>query len=410
MLTFWIASDSDTTYKPTTKLVAHQRGHLLEYLIQYGMFLAKAATIVVALMFVVGAIASAGNRQRRSSKRGEIVVERLNDHLEDLCDAVRDQVIDSATLKLENKARAKRDKEKAKAEKKRALIEAKEKAKSASDKSQAAFAGEDESLENERGVKNETAARRKRVYVLNFDGDVAAEEVSSLREEITTVLSIAEPCDEVILKLESPGGMVHAYGLAASQLQRIKEAKIPLTICVDKVAASGGYMMACLADKLIAAPFAIIGSIGVVVQLPNFHKVLKKNDVDYEVISAGEFKRTLSTFGEITDKGRAKVQEDVENIHDIFKQWVKTHRPIVDVGRVATGETWVGMQAKERYLIDELNTSDDVLVAACRDADVFEVQFKFKQTLQDKLGAAIEAGISRATARILSADRMKEFQ
>jgi serine protease SohB len=169
-------------------------------------------------------------------------------------------------------------------------------------------------------------------------------------------------------------------------------------------------MMACLADKLIAAPFAIIGSIGVVVQLPNFHKVLKKNDVDYEVISAGEFKRTLSTFGEITDKGRAKVQEDVENIHDIFKQWVKTHRPIVDVGRVATGETWVGMQAKERYLVDELNTSDDVLVAACREADVFEVQFKVKQTLQDKLGAAIEAGIARATNRVLAADRTKDFQ
>lgn len=395
-------------------MVAHQRGHLLEYLIQYGMFLAKVATIVVALILVIGAIVSAGSRQRRSNKRGEIVVVRLNEHLEDLHDAVRDEVIDSATLKLENKARAKREKEEAKAEKKRAVAEAKEKAKaktqSATVKSSTAIAEEDVTLASENEGRNEKPARRKRVYVLDFDGDVAAEEVSSLREEITTVLSIAETCDEIILKLESPGGMVHAYGLGASQLQRIKDAKIPLTICVDKVAASGGYMMACLADKLIAAPFAIIGSIGVVVQLPNFHKVLKKNDVDYEVISAGEFKRTLSTFGEITDKGRAKVQEDVENIHEIFKQWVKTHRPIVDVGRVATGETWVGMQAKERYLVDELNTSDDVLVAACREADVFEVQFKVKQTLQDKLGAAIEAGIARATNRVLAADRTKDFQ
>ena len=395
-------------------MVAHQRGHLLEYLIQYGMFLAKVATIVVALILVIGAIVSAGSRQRRSNKRGEIVVVRLNEHLEDLHDAVRDEVIDSATLKLENKARAKREKEEAKAEKKRAVAEAKEKAKaktqSATVKSSTAIAEEDVTLASEKEGRNGKLTRRKRVYVLDFDGDVAAEEVSSLREEITTVLSIAETCDEIILKLESPGGMVHAYGLAASQLQRIKDAKIPLTICVDKVAASGGYMMACLADKLIAAPFAIIGSIGVVVQLPNFHKVLKKNDVDYEVISAGEFKRTLSTFGEITDKGRAKVQEDVENIHDIFKQWVKTHRPIVDVGRVATGETWVGMQAKERYLVDELNTSDDVLVAACREADVFEVQFKVKQTLQDKLGAAIEAGIARATNRVLAADRTKDFQ
>jgi serine protease SohB len=259
-------------------VVAHQRGHLLEYLIQYGMFLAKVATLVVTLVLVIGAIVSAGSRQRRSNKRGEIVVVRLNEHLEDLHDAVRDEVIDSATLKLENKARAKREKEEAKAEKKRAVAEAKEKAKaktqSATVKSSTAIAEEDVTLAGENEGRNEKPTRRKRVYVLDFDGDVAAEEVSSLREEITTVLSIAETCDEIILKLESPGGMVHAYGLAASQLQRIKDAKIPLTICVDKVAASGGYMMACLADKLIAAPFAIIGSIGVVVQLPNFHKVL----------------------------------------------------------------------------------------------------------------------------------------
>jgi len=390
----------------------------LEYLIQYGMFLAKAATIVVAIVLVIGAIAAAGSRQRRASKRGEIVIERLNDHLEDLHDAVREEVIDPATLKLDNKARSKREKEEAKAETKRAKAEAKdkakekakEKAKPKDESTQGANAAIPENKSSNDVHLDAAPSRRKRVYVLDFDGDVAAEEVSSLREEITTVLSIAEPCDEIILKLESPGGMVHAYGLAASQLQRIKDAKIPLTICVDKVAASGGYMMACLADKLVAAPFAIIGSIGVVVQLPNFHKILKKNEVDYEVISAGEYKRTLSTFGEITDKGRAKVQEDVENIHEIFKQWVKSHRPIVDVSRVATGETWVGMQAKERYLVDELNTSDDVLVRACKDADVFEVNYKFKQTLQDKLGAAVEAGVARAANKLLAADRSKDFQ
>ncbi|MDB2504455.1 protease SohB [Gammaproteobacteria bacterium] len=390
----------------------------MEYLIQYGMFLAKAATIVVAIVLVIGAIAATGSRQRRASKRGEIVIERLNDHLEDLHDAVREEVIDPATLKLDNKARSKREKEEAKAETKRAKAEAKdkakekakEKAKPKGESSQGANAAISENKSSNDARLDDAPSRRKRIYVLDFDGDVAAEEVSSLREEITTVLSIAEPCDEIILKLESPGGMVHAYGLAASQLQRIKDAKIPLTICVDKVAASGGYMMACLADKLVAAPFAIIGSIGVVVQLPNFHKILKKNEVDYEVISAGEYKRTLSTFGEITDKGRAKVQEDVENIHEIFKQWVKSHRPIVDVSRVATGETWVGMQAKERYLVDELNTSDDVLVRACKDADVFEVNYKFKQTLQDKLGAAVEAGVARAANKLLAADRSKDFQ
>ncbi|HAU09197.1 MAG TPA: protease SohB, partial [Gammaproteobacteria bacterium] len=242
------------------------------------MFLAKAATIVVAIVLVIGAIAAAGSRQRRASKRGEIVIERLNDHLEDLHDAVREEVIDPATLKLDNKARSKREKEEAKAETKRAKAEAKdkakekakEKAKPKGESSQGANAAIPENKSSNDARLDDAPSRRKRIYVLDFDGDVAAEEVSSLREEITTVLSIAEPCDEIILKLESPGGMVHAYGLAASQLQRIKDAKIPLTICVDKVAASGGYMMACLADKLVAAPFAIIGTIGVVVQLPNF--------------------------------------------------------------------------------------------------------------------------------------------
>jgi serine protease SohB len=204
--------------------------------------------------------------------------------------------------------------------------------------------------------------------------------------------------------------MVHAYGLAASQLQRIKDARVPLTICVDRVAASGGYMMACLADRIVAAPFAIIGSIGVVIQLPNFHKILKKNEVDYEVISAGEYKRTLSTFGEITEKGRAKVQEDVEAIHGIFKQWVKSHRPSVDIDAVATGETWVGMQAQQRYLVDDLSTSDEVLVAVCQDADVYEVSYKIKQSLQERFSAVVEASFSRAVAKLIAADRTKNFQ
>ena len=241
--------------------------------------------------------------------------------------------------------------------------------------------------------------RKPRVYVLNFKGNIAADAVASLREEITAVISMAENSDEVILRLESPGGMVHAYGLASSQLLRIKNAKIPLTICVDKVAASGGYMMACLADKLVAAPFAIIGSIGVLVQLPNFHKVLKKHDVDYEQISAGEYKRTLSVFGEITQKGRDKVQEDVENIHDIFKSWVKDHRPSIEIDKISTGETWVGMQAKERYMVDEIKTSDECLVAACNDAEVFEVEYEFKKSIQDKLGRVLEESSFKVLSR-----------
>jgi serine protease SohB len=224
---------------------------------------------------------------------------------------------------------------------------------------------------------------------------MAASEVESLRQEITAVLSMAEAPDEVIVRLESPGGMVHAYGLASSQLLRIKEQKIPLTICVDKVAASGGYMMACLADRLIAAPFAILGSIGVLVQLPNFHRVLKKHEVDYETISAGEFKTTLTTFGEITQKGRDKVKEDVEEMHDLFKQWVKLHRPVVAIDEIATGETWVGLQAKDRNMIDAISTSDECIIAACEDADVYEVRYEIRKTLSDKLGVVLQSTVER---------------
>ena len=183
---------------------------------------------------------------------------------------------------------------------------------------------------------------------------------------------------------------------------RIKNQKIPLTICVDKVAASGGYMMACLADKLVAAPFSIIGSIGVLVQLPNFHRVLKKYDVDYEMISAGEYKRTLSHFGEITTKGKDKVQEDVENIHRIFKDWVKTYRPSIEIDSIATGETWVGTQAKDRYMVDEIKTSDECIIEACEESEVFEVEFEIKKSIQDKLGNLLEATGERLLNRWFS--------
>ena len=252
--------------------------------------------------------------------------------------------------------------------------------------------------------------RKKRSYVLNFKGDLAAEAVTALREEITAILTLAEKADEVILKLESPGGMVHAYGLASSQLLRIKNAGIPLTICVDKVAASGGYMMACLADKLVSAPFAIIGSIGVLVQVPNFHRVLKKNDVDYEIISAGEFKRTMTIFGEITKKGKAKVQEDVETIHGIFKQWVKDHRPSVDIDKISTGETWVGMQAKERYMVDEIKTSDECILTACETADVFELEFELKKSIQDKLSSAIPGIVEKVLMSWSNKSRINDYQ
>ena len=335
----------------------------MEYLIEYGMFLAKAVTIVIAIALVVGIIAAASSRQRKGSDdKGHIRVNKLNEKLEQLQEELQRAILDKdgwKRLQKEKKQKLKKEK-----------------------KSAAADAG---------------AERKKRVYVISFKGDIAATEVSNLREEITAVLSMAETADEGVLRLESPGGMVHAYGLASSQLSRIKERKIPLTICVDKVAASGGYMMACLADKLVAAPFAIIGSIGVLVQMPNFHRLLKKNEIDYETITAGEFKTTLTTFGEITQKGRDKVKGDVEDMHELFKRWVKSHRPSVDIDKISTGETWVGLQAKDRYMVDEIRTSDEIIIAACADADVFEVSYEQKQSLQNKLSGVFRS----STAQVL---------
>lgn len=359
----------------------------MEFLSEYGMFLAKSITIVIAIIVVIGMAASSGQRGKKMGKRGAIKVTRLNEHFEELRDALREAVLDKESLKTVHKD-----------EKKQSKSEQKElKAARKKDKS---------SEESHADPGHE----KKRIYVLNFKGNIAADAVVCLREEISAVLSLATPADEVVVRLESPGGMVHAYGLASSQLLRLKNAKIPLTICVDKVAASGGYMMACLADKLVAAPFAIIGSIGVIVQLPNFHRVLKKHEVDYEMISAGEYKRTLTTFGEITDKSREKVQEDVQTIHDIFKTWVKEHRPSVDIDKVATGETWLGSQAKERYMVDEIRTSDECILQACDSAEVFEVEYEVRTSIQDKLGSVFENSLEKVLSRFFTQSRNDIYQ
>ena len=352
----------------------------MEFLIEYGMFLAKAATIVLAIVIVIAVLAASGQRSRKPGKKGSLKISRLNEHFDEMKDALRASVLEKKELKQLHKEEKKQEKLEAKAAKH--------------------DADSDESGET----------HKKRVFVINFKGNIAADAVSSLREEISAILTMAETEDEVMLRLESPGGMVHAYGLASSQLVRLRNARIPLTICVDKVAASGGYMMACLADRLVAAPFASIGSIGVLVQLPNFHKVLKKYDVDYEMISAGEYKRTLTTFGEITQKSRDKVQEDVETIHDIFKSWVKEHRPSVEIDKVATGETWLGSQAKERYMVDDIKTSDEYIIDACKNADVFEIEYEFQKSIQDKLGRVLEEGVARAVSRWFQQTHVDKYQ
>ncbi|MEH6388316.1 MULTISPECIES: protease SohB [Pseudomonas] len=324
----------------------------MEWLAEYALFLAKAFTIVVAIFLILMMLAALKGKSRRGE--GVLTVNRLNEQLARSTERLGSAVLDKAAFKSMQKARKLAEKGRAKGD-----------------------------------------SARDKVFVLNFDGDIKATALENLRHEVTAVLELATPKDEVVVKIESGGGMVHAYGLAASQLVRVRDAGVPLTICVDKVAASGGYMMACIGDRILAAPFAMLGSIGVVAQIPNFNKLLRKHDVDYEMLTAGEYKRTLTIFGENTDKGREKFQEDLESIHRLFKDFVGRYRPILDIESVATGEVWFGLEALENALADELKTSDEYISQRIRVADVFEVHYAVRKRMQDKLASGLAASLDR---------------
>lgn len=347
---------------------------LIELLAEYGLFLAKVATFVVAIILIIGAAVSAGNRNSGEGE-GRLEIKKINDRLSQMEDAVRHAVLDEHALKQHGKEEKQANKKKSKAAK--------------------------QQVAKNKGSDASTDAP-KNVYVLDFDGDMKASAVDNFREEITCLLTMAGEKDEVVVRLESPGGMVHAYGLASSQLARIKSAKVPLTICVDKVAASGGYMMACIGDKILAAPFAVLGSIGVVASMPNFNKVLKKYDVDYELLTAGEYKRTLTMLGENTDAGREKFVKDLEETHELFKDFVNDYRPQLDIAAVATGETWYGAKALENQLIDQVSTSDEYITSLAKDASVYEVKYVHKKNWQEKLGMAAQAAMENSIDKFIS--------
>lgn len=242
-----------------------------------------------------------------------------------------------------------------------------------------------------KALEAQPSEAKRTVYVVDFDGDLLASATTSLREEVSAIVGVAKAEDEVVVRLESGGGAVPHYGLAAAQLERLKARGLTVTVCIDRVAASGGYLMACVADRIVAAPFSVIGSIGVVAQVPNVHRFLKKHDVDVEEMTAGEFKRTVSLFGEVTPKGKAKLQEQLEETHGLFKAFVKQHRAALDLDVVATGEYWLGRRAKELKLVDELATSDDYLMGQTKDAQVYRVQFHPANAWRERfLGGAAE--------------------
>ncbi|SEI05836.1 serine protease SohB [Rheinheimera pacifica] len=311
---------------------------VLEFIYEYGMFLAKAVTLVAAAALIIGLIAGAAAGKARP-KKGQLQFTDLTAQYKAVTEDMQQQLLDKKQFKQWQKTQ-----------------------------------------------QSKKAETKPRLFVVDFHGSMDAREAESLREEVTAILAVAGKEDEVLLRLESGGGVVHGYGLAASQLDRLRKAEVSLTVAIDKVAASGGYMMACIGHKILAAPFAIVGSIGVIAQLPNFNKLLKKGHIDFEQFTAGEYKRTVTLFGENNDKGRQKFQQELEQTHQLFKQFVQDHRPQLDIDQVATGEHWFGYQALPLKLVDEIQTSDAYLLSQMSQRDLFQVRYQLRKGIAEKVG------------------------
>ena len=329
----------------------------MDFVADIGGFLLKAAIIVVAVGVIVGILLNAAQKQKKS--KGDLQVTHLSKELNELSDQLKIELMDKKAQKKALKALKK---------------------------------------------KKATENKEKRLFVIDFKGSMDAKEVESLRHEVDAILNLATEKDEVLIRLESGGGVVNGYGLAAAQLLRLKEQKLTVNVAIDKVAASGGYMMACVGHNLIAAPFAFIGSIGVVAQIPNFHRLLKKHNVDFEQLTAGEYKRTLTIFGENTDEGRRKFKQDLEAIHRQFKSFVQENRTELDIDKVATGEVWSGQEAKELGLIDEITTSDAWLMKQHKDFEVLQLQYVTRKPLSERFAKGMSVIIHTLKSSLTRSD------
>jgi serine protease SohB len=330
-----------------------------------------ALKALIVLMFLLAVVITIAVLAAKASQKPELEVEPLHKKMQQISLFLKSFIADKQELKAEAKEEKKKQKQAKKSDQK-----------------------------------------APKIYVLEFIGDIKASHVTQLREEVTAILQVAKKEDEVVVKVESPGGVVHGYGLAASQLLRIREKGIHLTVCIDKVAASGGYLMACVAEKILAAPFAIVGSIGVVAQVPNFYRALKKYDIDYKEYTAGEYKRTVSLLGEITPKGEAKFLEQLEDTHSLFKKFVNSHRPQLNLEKTATGEYWYGDQAIQLGLVDKIQTSDDYILSKYLqdNAEIFSIKFHAKQTLSQKISEMMSLTVEKIINRIHNKLESEKFQ
>ena len=337
--------------------------NMIELLIQYGFFLLKVITIATAILIPILIIINT-SKHRSSVGKGQLLVKNLSHKIRAMGDAIEGSQYEGKAYKafIKNK-----DKEKKELEKK---------------------------------LLKTSSKTKQSVFVLSFMGDVMASEVDKLKQEINSILASKANCKEVVLKVESGGGSAYAYGLCAAELKRLVDNKIKLTVCIDKVAASGGYLMSCVATKIIAAPWAIVGSIGVIAQLPNIHRLLKDNLIDFEMHTAGEYKRTLTIFGENTEEGREKFISELEELHTVFKDFVKENRPKVDAMKVSTGEVWQGQKALDIGLIDNIQTSDDYLLKLSEKFNLYEIEYFEKKTFADRFTAGTQLFFDKSVLKI----------
>ena len=326
----------------------------MEILADYLVFLLKVFTIALAI--TVPLLLIIGSSKGKTQSKGKLAITNLSEKFEDMGNVVRSSNMNPKELKKFYK-------------------------------------------DINKNKKKKTDEKESSVFVLNFNGDIQASEVEKLKYEINAILLSESECKEVVVKVESGGGSAYAYGLCAAELKRLVDNDISLTVCIDKVAASGGYLMSCVATKIIVAPWAIVGSIGVIAQLPNFHRLLKKNLIDFEMHTAGEFKRTLTTLGENTEDGREKFKADLEDLHVIFKDFVKEQRPEVDTAIVATGEVWQGEEAIKVGLVDSLETSDNYLVNLSKDATLFEIEYIEKKNLSERFAFSMQLILEKSVIK-----------
>lgn len=348
---------------------------LVDYLSQYGLFLAKVLTFVIAFLFVVASIIALLHKNKK--QEGSLHITHINKERSRVKEHLQSETCDKSIFKLWRKEQK--------------IVE----------KSRKTEDSRKTSSKKLKKTEKSDVSSEPRLFVIRFSGDVRATQVNALRHTITAIIDIAAPDDAVLLILESMGGLVHGYGLAASQLDRLRQQKIHLTVAIDKVAASGGYMMAAVGNKIIAAPFAIVGSIGVIAQLPNFHRFLEKHDIDFEQQTAGEYKRTLTVFGKNTEKGRHKFQEEIEETHILFKKFIQQYRPQLDINQVATGEHWYAIDALGYQLIDSIATSDSVITEKLDDFQVYELTFEEPQSFKKKIFSGVSMVIDRSIDKLL---------